>query len=547
MNDYDSKKLRGGYYTPKEISEYLANWSIRRYDDKILEPSCGDGNILEECILRLKKLNKKKRDEQNLIGVELDYAEAEKAKKRLSLLDDSEQRFSIINGDFFEYCAKKYFQAKSFDVVIGNPPFIRYQNFPDKQREIAFNLMRKVGLSPSKLTNSWLAFLVCATLLLKEDGRLAMVIPAELFQVNYAAEVRRYLSSFFKRIFIITFNKLVFSEVQQEITLLLCEKNRNALEGINVLEVDNLQDLKRLSNLEILREDIKPIDHNNDKWTQYFLSKDEILLLRDMAKHPELIMSGSAFDVDVGIVTGQNKYFVLTEKKAQKYGIESTAEKIVVRSNHLSGISFTNKDFDQNLLKDFPCLLFYPKNFNGHSKSKNIIKYIEYGESNNVNKGYKCSMRKPWYIVPSVWTPDAFMLRQVHGYSKLIVNNANALSTDTIHRARIRKGFPKNLLAVSFLNSLTFAFAEITGRSYGGGVLTFEPSECEKLPLPMLKDIKADFGLIDKLVRENKINEVLKINDREILQLGLGLSTFQIDSLNRIWRKLMCRRINRRK
>ena len=39
-------KLRGAYYTPTAIAEFLTNWAIRNPKDKILEPSCGDGTFI---------------------------------------------------------------------------------------------------------------------------------------------------------------------------------------------------------------------------------------------------------------------------------------------------------------------------------------------------------------------------------------------------------------------------------------------------------------------------------------------------------------------
>ena len=52
-----------------------------------------------------------------------------------------------------------------------------------------------------------------------------MVIPAELFQVDYAAEARKYLSSHFDKLILVTFKQLVFDGIQQEVVLLLGEKN----------------------------------------------------------------------------------------------------------------------------------------------------------------------------------------------------------------------------------------------------------------------------------------------------------------------------------
>ena len=95
-------------------------------------------------------------------------------------------------------------------------------------------------------------------------------------------------------------------------------------------------------------------------------------------------------------------------------------------------------------------------------------------------------IRNRWYVVPSVWVPNAFMLRQVHHYPKIILNDADATCTDTIHRVRLRNGTSAKTVAAAFLNSLTFAFSEVIGRSYGGGVLELEPNEAEMLPLPLL-------------------------------------------------------------
>lgn len=38
-----AEKLRGGYYTPKPIADFLCRWSIDNSTQTVLEPSCGDG------------------------------------------------------------------------------------------------------------------------------------------------------------------------------------------------------------------------------------------------------------------------------------------------------------------------------------------------------------------------------------------------------------------------------------------------------------------------------------------------------------------------
>lgn len=552
----DSQKLRGSYYTPKPIADFLARWAVRSADALVLEPSCGDGVLLKAAADMLRSLGTSPENvAQQLYGVELEPDEMGKAVQRIALATGGHRPQHVHAGDFFGHAAKNFFAlgafskalvpAITFDAVVGNPPFIRYQNFPEESRSIATHLMERAGLNPSGLMNTWLPFLVASSLLLKPDGRLGMVIPAELFQVNYAAEVRQFLSDYFPRLAIVTFNQLVFPDIQQEVVLLLAEK-AGETNGIRVIEIDTAEQLEMLD-FEVLRAaELKTMDHSTEKWTQYFLSQAEIDLLRTLRSSPDVTLSGKILDVDVGVVTGQNQFFILNKRQVKEYALEPHIERIVSRSAHLQGAIFSTTDWFNNVENNYPSLLFSPPKQPFEQQAEPIQQYIRIGEEHSYHQGYKCRIRPMWYVVPSVWVPDAFMLRQVHGYPKLILNQAQATCTDTIHRVRFINGVQPDVAVCAFLNSMTFAFAEVTGRSYGGGVLTFEPSEAEKLPIPLHCAEKIDIMTIDAHLRDNKIEAVLDITDQILLVDGLGLSNEEARMFRTIWRKLRDRRINRK-
>ena len=110
----------------------------------------------------------------------------------------------------------------------------------------------------------------------------------------------------------------------------------------------------------------------------------------------------------------------------------------------------------------------------------------------------------------------------------------------------VKNNIDKSKLCGAFINSLTFAFSEVTGRSYGGGVMTFEPSEIEKLLIPKKQfwdDI--DPKWIDTEVRKGNVDSVLNHHD-EILLSDLGLNNKDIQTFRKIWIKLKNRRINRK-
>ena len=543
------QKLRGGYYTPKPIAEFLAKWAVQSSQTNILEPSCGDGVVLCSGLHALIEQGATKTNALKLIhGVEIDRDEAQKAVCRLEETVGNVDASTIQIGDFFAYCKAHLNDKRLFDAIIGNPPFIRYQNFAEEQREPAFELMRRAGLRPNKLTNMWVPFLVASSFLLNPHGRLAMVIPAELLQVNYASELRQFLSSYYNKLTLITFKKLIFQGIQQEVILLLGERNGDGRTGIRTIELESIRELESYKHTDFSSSELKPMDHSKEKWTQYFLTRKEIELLRSLEGHPLLKKAKEFIAVDVGIVTGQNDFFVLTDEQIKNEGIEPFhTQRIVARSNHLKGIVFTEDDWLRNAEKNLSCyLLDFPK-VPSRQLPTELRRYVRKGEIAGAHTGYKCRIRDPWYTVPSVWAPSAFMLRQIHSYPRIIVNSATATSTDTIHRVRILNGTPVRAFAAAFLNSLTFAFAEVIGRSYGGGVLELEPNEAEALPVPVSGAENLSFTAIhNELVKHDNINTILDTTDRVLLVEGLGLSTSDAKTVRGVWEKLRNRRIHRK-
>ncbi|MGA3160602.1 MAG: class I SAM-dependent methyltransferase [Terracidiphilus sp.] len=539
------QKMRGGYYTPKPIATFLSSWAIRSAGDRVLEPSCGDGVFVETAAERLVGLGAEAVDlASQIMAYEIDEAEASLASERLGRFTKKAIR-AVKVGDFFA-TAVSWNGGGDFEAVVGNPPFVRYQQFPEDQREKAFQLMRTFGLHPNRLTNAWVPFVVAAASLLSPTGRFAMVLPAELMQVSYAAELRSFLTDYFDQVRVITFRGLPFPGIQQEIILLLALRGKSAKSGIEVLELDNANDLFKHTSMDFGANGLKAINHTTDKWIQYYLTQKEIDLLRSLREDPRLTRFGDIADTDVGIVTGMNEVFALSGDEVCQYGLMDFAHRLVSRSGYLTGMVFRKSDWGETVKSGNKAFLLDIPPVELKDLPSSMVAYLKKVERDGLNLGYKCRTRKYWYTVPSIYIPDAFMLRQIHRFPKLVVNIAGAASTDTIHRVRFKKPINRRLVASAFLNSLTFAFSEIIGRSYGGGVLELEPTEADALPIPLLNAESLVPSEIDRLVRSSSIEEVLNITDRKLLADGLGLSTHKIQMLRTIWIKLQSRRIGRK-
>lgn len=527
-------KLRGGYYTPSEVTKFITRWAIEDKDDIVLEPSCGDGHFVRDVVERLTFLGASSTEiKKNVLGIELYESEAKKSAQYGS---------TILCGDFFGIYKSILRGKRKFNTIVGNPPFIRYQNFDEEFRRCAFSLVEDMGIQLTKLSNIWLPFLIlCCEILDEPTGRLGMVIPAELFQVDYAAEARKYLSEKFEHLRIITFKKLLFEGTQQEVVLLLGECSSNQ-KGIEVIELEDASELtQRLTERDV--SDVKRLDHSIDKWTKYFLSNEELKLLRRLEIHAGLIPTTKLFEVNVGVVSGQNKFFITDYATVVKNDLERSVQPIIGRAEQLKGILLDESDLEELKNKNKKIFMFVP-----HEKSLSLSEenYIKMGEQEGYHTGYKCRIRKKWYVVPQSWKPDAFLLRQINKFPKMVINLTESTNTDTLHKIRFLEGIDGRAVTAAFLNSYTFALSEITGRSYGGGVMTFEPGEIRKLKIPMKYSDKLDLLLLDRLMREKNIEEVLAYTDKILLIEGMGLTEDEVHLLRGIWRKLSNRRLYRR-
>lgn len=535
--DNSGQKLRGAYYTPLQLANAMVRLFAHENIQTVLEPSCGDGVFLDS----LKQLGMIERID-SIDSVEIEPYEAQKVQFNYN----GQQNVHVFNEDFFEFYNQMLTKRK-YDLILGNPPYIRYQYLTEAQRELQSKILITHGMKANKLINAWVAFLVACVQLLSEDGKIAFVIPAEILQVAYAEDLRLFLSEHLAKITLITFEQLVFPDIEQEVLVFIGEKGAEE-KGIRIIEMTNLDGFNALNPQ---KNGFQKMRHVKEKWTKYFITPNELDLIQTIRSDNRFIKLADLGLINVGITTGNNRYFSITEDTCKKYSLESVTLPLIGRSSHAHGIFFTAEDWKKNRtagkrarLINFPDTPFecYPS---AHKK------YIALGEASEENIGYKCSIRDRWYIVPSIWVPDAFFLRRNNLYPKFVLNRCSAVSTDTMHRIQFNPGInPENVL-LAYYNSISFAFTEICGRSYGGGVLEILPSEMGNIMLPRIDVINEDvrtnlLNCIDEVVRNgDNIEAALDVIDNKVLVEFLGIDAGWCKQCRSIWKKMQKRRLGR--
>jgi len=535
------RKTRGAYFTPVEVARFIAAWAIRTAGDRVLEPSCGEAAFLTEAVARLRELGL---DDAGwpaaLHGHEIHPQSAAVARDLLAALGVGA---SIAEGDFFVREARP-----EFDAVIGNPPYVRYQHFSGETRARALAAALRQGVRLSGLAGSWAAFVVHAGAFLKPEGRLGLVLPAELLSVKYATEIRHFLLRRFARVRLVLFDHLVFPGVLEDVVLLLAQGS-GGTDHFEVYQAARPQDLMQSLGRDWVGFHPRP----NAKWTSAMLPA-EVLALYGAVSEGEgfeaMAQWGGSF---LGSVTGNNGFFTLSPARAAAARLPPH-ELLPISppgGRHLSGLQFEHADWERLGQAGAATLLFAP----GDPPSAAARRYIAQGAREGVALAYKCRVRTPWWRVPLVDRPDLFCTYMNHRRPRLLTNEAGALVLNSIYGVRLapaRRALGARLLPLAALNSLSLLGAEIGGRIYAGGMLKHEPREIDALPVPaaalvepLTADLEALLPEVARLLAQGEETRATARVDDLILRHGLGLAREALDTLRAAREYLLDRRLTR--
>lgn len=526
------KKLRGGFYTQPAIASFLARWVKVSNPKSILEPSCGDGAFLDAiedtCIPSLKRIT----------ACELNEEEAEKAAARTSL------PVQMQRTDFLRWYLFFARNEEGFDAVVGNPPFIRYQYLPAEQQLLAEKIFGQLNLPFTKHTNAWVPFVLASIRLLRPGGRLAMVIPSELFHIPHAQSLRRYLAEQCSKILVLDPEEIWFDDTLQGTVLLMAEKKRDVTENSRGVAIVPVKSRDALTGDP--EEYFQTAAYTNGvtiegKWMPVLLSLSERALLAELKARDDVKRFADIASVDVGIVTGANKFFLVPDATVSEFALQRWAHPMFGRSDHVKGLVYSDSDHELNKVTGLPANFLWFEEEQIEKLPQNVRDYLDIGLSQKLHTRFKCRTRRTWYKVPSVYSAPVAMLKRAHHYPRLVLNSAHAYTTDTAYRIR-PLGIKPEALVLGFVNSLTCLTAEMEGRHYGGGVLELVPSEIERLLVPVIKATSAELKAADKRFRDaTNDSEFLRMQDALVLG-KLGVSSNDQESLHGAWIKLRDRR-----
>jgi len=200
---HHEKDGRGQFFTPEPVIDFCVEMMQPKPNEKIIDPACGSGGFLISALKYLQKnspeLDTKEIVSKNLFGLDINKSIARIAKMKLLLeangitnvlctnsLDDlNSLRFSVSNADVF-------------DLILTNPPFgakitntsmLSKYDLGYKWANHIKDFHKTKSVYPNQ--NAEILFIERSLQLLKEGGRMAIVLPNGNFE-NPSLEYLRY-------------------------------------------------------------------------------------------------------------------------------------------------------------------------------------------------------------------------------------------------------------------------------------------------------------------------------------------------------------------
>lgn len=525
----NNKKI-GSFFTPKAlarsivsyIGNNLANLGTRGLS--ILEPSVGDGAFLraiaqtEGIATRIKSID----------AVDIEQTFINKCQS----IQFSTTEINYYCQDFITFSGR----LDGYDVIIGNPPYISYKHLSKEQIAASRSLFKEHGLKAGDFRNIWTLFLLKASALLKLDGMMVFVLPKEVVYVNHASWLRSLLLRKFARVDVFVFDELHFNHTDQDVAVIICYSQHDS-GGLYISESHGTQ-----INFESLRL-IEVDQFYGSKWSQFKISDEENDLLHRCTESFNPLETYCT--AVAGIVAAANRFFIINDRRVNELGLRNYVKPIVQRSNYIG----RNLILDSNVMSEItnsgmPAYIL--ANYDYEAPPTEILSYLEYGVSQNIDKRYKMMLRTPWHRIPSIWTSEGLFFKRIGELPKFVLNTADILVTDTAYRVTPSESIDLRSLIFSFYNSVTITTAELRGRTYGGGVLELTPNEFKRLPVPFELVTEDDFIRFVARMKSTSFSEVLAEQDDYLLPRA-GISTSDIAAIQRVRQELYDKRLKKRR
>lgn len=315
----NDRKLNGAFFTPIYIVDFIINEICPKESDRNLDPSCGCGAFLIGLTEFYKsKYNKtvKQTIQENIFGADILEYNIRRAKLLLAI-------FALHNNEIVEEAdfnlfvtdSLKYNWTTKFQNIVGNPPYVKFQDLSDDNRNYLVKHWKTIEVGTFNL---YFAFFELGYKILNDKGRLGYITPNNYFTSLAGEPLRKYFqqNQSINRIVDFSHKKVFDAQTYTALTFLTKQQN----EAIVYDRIENHQK----------PEDFIKHVNGSPNFIKLLNSKKWRLLKTDEQKNIKTIETigtpiGQLFDICVGIATLKDDlYFIDSKIEKNGYYIKSS-------------------------------------------------------------------------------------------------------------------------------------------------------------------------------------------------------------------------------
>jgi hypothetical protein len=328
-------KDMGSFYTPQYIARFFARYLRENRTPRsfrslaTIDPACGSGMFLRT-LLEMQcdpaddgfSTAMVQRAFANTRGIDIDPNACQATRLSLALLH------LVLTGDFpdalniDEAEAIELLQSQpeaAFDVIIANPPFVKWDGLSPELQKRLDAFMPEVGLGKKDL---YLAFLKTAMAHTSPGGVLCFVLPHSFLLAKSAAELRSKITQEFSIRMLADLSEVpVFEQMGAYIILLVAERATERHRPATVVKCREfvgaaLQDAlagqaRKGAGYEVF--EVEQASFQRVRWN--LLRPDEEALRKVIEAHPAL---ETFVDIRQGVVTGMDDVFIRPSRVCPK-------------------------------------------------------------------------------------------------------------------------------------------------------------------------------------------------------------------------------------
>ena len=390
-------------FTPNNYVKKLLDsvgYTRNLYGKKILQNSCGGGNILLVIVDRYidDARNHGVSEEEICVGLATDIygieINSETYKQCLNRLDKLAEdkglknvRWNIYNEDYL-----RWENSETFDFIVGNPPYITYQELDKQERSF---VREKFDSCKKGKFDYCYAFIEKSIKSLAENGKMSYLIPSSIFKTVHGTTLRTLIKPYLRAIFDYTQEKM-FENVLVKSAILLLEKSDVDHKSFDYCPSNEDKMIMQLSELTEKWIFVSNKIKGEKRFGDYF-----------QVSHAVATLLNEAFVLKEGTYKETDTFYLCNDIEIEKNVVKDAvsprslrynkSEKIIFPYNYDNG--FLDRYTNEQFICRYPGAVAY---LDQYRMSDEKASWFEYGRSQALS-----GLHKPKLLISTVITGSA--------------------------------------------------------------------------------------------------------------------------------------------